>query len=79
VVAVEVLRVNHSVASLVREGRTAQLATAMQAGRKEGMVPLEASLAELVRAGQVTRADAEAAANDATALAGYLEDRRTER
>ncbi len=77
VVAVEILRGSHSVASLVREGRTAQLATAMQSGRKEGMVPLEASLAELVRAGQIARADADAVANDATALAGYLDgDRR---
>jgi twitching motility protein PilT len=73
VVAVEVLRGTHGVTSLVREGRTAQLATAIQSGRKEGMVTLEASLAELVRAGQVARAEAEATANDTTALAGYLE------
>ena len=72
VVALEVLRGTHNVASLIREGRTAQLATALQAGRKDGMFSLEASLADLVRGGQIERPEAEAAANDLTALSGYL-------
>ncbi len=71
--AVEVMRRNHSVANLIREGKTAQLATAIQSGRKEGMLPLESCLAELVRTGQVTAVAARAAANDANALATYLQ------
>ena len=70
--ALEVLRVNHNVANLIREGRTAQIATAMQSGRKEGQLPLERCLADMIRAGQVQLEDARAVANDATALASYV-------
>jgi twitching motility protein PilT len=71
-VALEVLRVNHNVANLIREGRTAQIATAMQSGRKEGQLPLERCLADLIRAGQVQLEDARAVSNDAAALASYV-------
>jgi twitching motility protein PilT len=73
--AVEVMRKNTNVGSLIRDGKTAQLATAIQAGRKEGMIPLEACLAEMVRAGLVDRERARAAANDPAALASYLQTR----
>jgi twitching motility protein PilT len=72
VVAMEVMRGNHSVGNLIREGKTAQLATVLQAGRKDGMLPLERSLADLVRSGQITRDTAVAFANDQTALTSYL-------
>jgi twitching motility protein PilT len=75
VVALEVMRVNHGVAALIREGNTAQIATAMQAGRRDGMLPLERCLADLVRSGRVTRTTAVAFANDAAALAQYLDTR----
>ena len=71
--AVEVLRGNHSVASLIREGKTAQLATVLQSSRKDGMLQLERCLADLVRAGLVTREAATAVANDPTSLASYLQ------
>jgi twitching motility protein PilT len=70
--AVEILRGNHNVASLVRDGKTAQLTSVLQSSRKEGMIPLERSLADLVRAGQVARESAVAVANDAAQLASYL-------
>jgi twitching motility protein PilT len=70
--AVEVLRGNQNVASLVREGKTAQLVTAMQSGRRDGMVTLESCLAELVRSGMVSREAARVVANDVTALGTYL-------
>ncbi|MFI5288971.1 MAG: type IV pilus twitching motility protein PilT [Polyangia bacterium] len=70
--AVEVLRRTHTVANLLREGRTAQLATVLQSGGKEGMIPLERCLADLVRSGQVSRDSARAAANDLNALEDYL-------
>jgi twitching motility protein PilT len=70
--AVEVLRVTHAIASIIRDGKTAQLATAMQTGRREGMIPLERCLADRVTAGEVELEDALAAANDPAALAMYL-------
>src|SRR5581483_8208191 len=38
VAALEILRVTHAVASLIRENKTEQLASAIQSGRKEGML-----------------------------------------
>ncbi|MDB4941066.1 MAG: hypothetical protein JWP97_600 [Labilithrix sp.] len=70
--AVEVLRMTHAAASLVREAKTAQLATVIQAGRREGMISLERSLADRVSAGEVRPEHARAAANDPNALATYL-------
>jgi twitching motility protein PilT len=70
--AVEVLRSTVAVTNLIREGKTAQIVTTMQAGRKDGMVTLERCLTELVRAGHVARGDALVAANDFDALATYL-------
>ena len=70
--AVEILRGTSSVGSLIREGKTAQLTTAIQSGRKDGMVPLERSLADLVRAQQITREEAHHAANDIATLTQFL-------
>ncbi|MFO0738869.1 MAG: PilT/PilU family type 4a pilus ATPase [Labilithrix sp.] len=66
--ALEVLRVNHAAASLIRDGKTAQLGTVIQAGRKDGMIMLERCLAERVAAGEVRLEDARAAANDPASL-----------
>jgi Tfp pilus assembly pilus retraction ATPase PilT len=46
--------------------------SAMQSGRREGMIPLERSLAECVQAGEVRLEDARAAANDPASLTMYL-------
>ena len=70
--AIEVLRVNHAVASMIREGKTAQIATAVQSGRSDGMLSLERCLADRVRAGEVRPEDARAAADDPATLAMYL-------
>ena len=70
--AVELLRVTHAVANLIRDGRTAQIVNALQAGGNEGMLPLERSLADLVRANQIRRETALAVANDAATLGEYL-------
>jgi twitching motility protein PilT len=64
----EVLTVSSGVAANIREGKVHQLATAIQTGRDDGMVPLERTLATLVRAGRITRAAARDAANDVAAL-----------
>ncbi len=73
VVALEVLRATHNVASLVREGKTAQLASAIQSARREGMVTLERCLADLCKSGEITADDARANANDLAALALYMQ------
>jgi twitching motility protein PilT len=72
VVAIEVLRATHAVAALVREGKTAQIATAIQSGKREGMLALERCLADRVQSGEVRADDARAAANDPASLAMYL-------
>jgi len=70
--AVELLRVTHAVANLIREGRTAQIVNALQAGGNEGMLVLERSLADLVRTNRIRRDAAVAVANDPAALGEYL-------
>jgi twitching motility protein PilT len=66
--ALEVLRVNPAAASLIREGKTSQLATVMQSARSEGMLLLERCLADQVRDGVITLEAARAAANDPASL-----------
>jgi twitching motility protein PilT len=72
VLAVEVLRNNAAVANAIREGKTATLRSAMQSGRNAGMIPLERSLASLVRQRAVSLETARRYADDADALAQYL-------
>jgi twitching motility protein PilT len=54
VVASEVMVATPGVRNLIREGKTHQIYSAMQAGAQHGMVTLDQSLAELVRRGRVT-------------------------
>lgn len=70
--AVELLRITPAVANLIREGRTAQIVNALQAGAGEGMLVLERCLADLVRANRIRRDTAQAAANDSATLEEYL-------
>ncbi len=72
VAAVELLRVTYAVANLIRDGRTAQITSALQASGDGGMLPLERSLADLVRSNTITRETAVAVANDPSTLAEYL-------
>jgi twitching motility protein PilT len=68
---VEVLRVNRAVAAMIREGKTAQIPTAIQSGKSEGMLSLERSLADRVLAGEIRMEDARAVANDLDSFASY--------
>lgn len=54
VVATEVLVTTPAVANLIREGKTYQIASSMQAGRDLGMYTMDQHLAELVDAGKIT-------------------------
>jgi len=72
IVAMEVLRGTHAVGSLIREGKTAQIATLIQSGKKDGMLSLERCLADQVKTGEIRVEDARAAANDVGSLQMYL-------
>ncbi|HEX7665814.1 MAG TPA: PilT/PilU family type 4a pilus ATPase [Polyangiaceae bacterium] len=72
IAACEYLKVNHAVAAIIREGKTAQLVSAMQSGKAEGMTTLEKSLADRVANREITLETARGAANDLGALQNYL-------
>jgi twitching motility protein PilT len=54
VAACEVMVATSAIRNLIREGKTHQMYSAIQAGKQHGMVTMDQSLAELVRAGKVT-------------------------
>jgi twitching motility protein PilT len=58
VVACEILVATAAVRNLIREGKTHQIYSAMQAGSKHGMVTMDQMLAHLVRTGFVAQGDA---------------------
>ena len=70
--AVEVLRVNYAIANLIREHKNHQINSQIQTGRDEGMVPMDRSLAELVREGKISKEAALRAANDPRHFKGLL-------
>jgi twitching motility protein PilT len=73
--AIELLRVNTAVAAKIRESRGHQMQSEVQKGRGEGMIPLEASLAELVRRGLVSVETAVDAADEPALLQQMLKAR----
>ncbi len=56
--ALEILRVNGASANLIREGKTFQLPSVIQTGRKEGMQLMDQALQELVTAKKVSLEEA---------------------
>jgi twitching motility protein PilT len=72
IAALEVLRVNRAASNVIREGKTAQLGTVLQAGKREGMISLERCLADYVQSGVVSLEQARAASNDPDSLAMYM-------
>jgi twitching motility protein PilT len=63
-VATEVLVANSAVSNLIREGKTYQIHSVMQAGRDVGMHTMDQHLAELVNDNQITHQAAEDKAQD---------------
>jgi twitching motility protein PilT len=55
VAAVEILVPTPAVRNLIREGKTHQIYSAIQTGAEYGMQTMDTALAELVRAGRITR------------------------
>jgi twitching motility protein PilT len=72
----ELVTVNHAIASQIRDSRTHMLGTQIELGADEGMVPMERALQDLVRAGRISRQSALQAAPDRAALARLLDERR---
>lgn len=66
--AIELMRTTSAVAANIRDDKTHQLQSAIQTGRKTGMITLELSLAQLVHSGRIDRSDAEAIARDSLLL-----------
>lgn len=62
--AYEILRVTPAVSTLIRDGRLAQLPSAMQTGRRHGMIDLDTCLDRLVRENLVEAEDARRHAKD---------------
>ena len=58
VAAQEILLTNPAVSNLIREGKTFQLASAMQTGRAKGMILLNDALLDLVKRGLVAPEEA---------------------
>lgn len=58
VAAIEILVVNHAIASMIREAKTSQMMSAMQTGKKEGMRLLNDELARLAKEEIVEPAEA---------------------
>jgi len=64
VAALEILVNNPATANLIRQGKLDQLETAMQAGRKAGMLTMDKALSDLFDAGTITGKSAYDFAND---------------
>jgi twitching motility protein PilT len=52
--ATEVMVTTSGIKNLIREGKTHQIYSAIQAGAKDGMIAMDQSLAHLVKAGKIT-------------------------
>ncbi len=52
--ACEVMVTNSGIKNLIREGKTHQIYSAIQAGAKDGMIAMDQSLAHAVKAGKIT-------------------------
>jgi twitching motility protein PilT len=53
-VAVEVMHATPAIRNLIREGKTHQIYSALQAGAKHGMQTMDSHLAQLVRQGRIS-------------------------
>jgi twitching motility protein PilT len=73
--ALEILTMTHAIAAQIRDGRTHMVATQLETGAGEGMVPMARSLASLVRSGQVSRGVALAACDQREVMERLLDER----
>ena len=71
-VAAEMLVPTPAVRNLIREGKSHQIYSVLQTGGSQGMQTMDASLAQLVRAGKIQRAAAESRAHSIEELRRLL-------
>ena len=72
VAALEILIITPAISNLIREGKTFQIASAMQTGKNHGMVMLNDALFEHVKNGLVTPMDAYVKAVDKSGFEALL-------
>ena len=68
----EILYVNHAVASQIRDGKTHMIPNQMQVGADEAMLPYDRALVDLVRRGLITPQTALEHARDEDYVHGAL-------
>ena len=68
VAAVEIMRNNHAVSNLIREGKTQNLYTVLETHARDGMVTMDASIKTLYLSGVITRETAQRRMRDPTGL-----------
>ena len=68
--ALEIMFTTPAVGNLIREGKTYQLASVLQTGRKQGMITMDDSIRKLLRQGIVTPETARFYAEDPSAMQG---------
>ncbi|WP_248283458.1 type IV pilus twitching motility protein PilT [Cryobacterium arcticum] len=77
VVATEILVTTPAIANLIREGKTHQITSMMQAGSADGMHTMDQHLADLVDSGQITRQAAMDKAHDTESLTQLIKRAET--
>ncbi|CDZ23359.1 Twitching mobility protein [[Clostridium] cellulosi] len=75
VAAFELLIVNDAVRNLIRENKCYQIATVMQNGIKDGMIPMDYCLSRLVMDGKISTSEALNHCSDAETLKHYLSNK----
>lgn len=73
VIAVEILVGTTALANMIREGKTYQISSLIQTGRREGMQTMDQSILELLRSKQITPQEAYRKAIDKDTYRQYLE------
>jgi twitching motility protein PilT len=70
--ALEILVVNQAVGNLIREGKTYQIPSIIQTGKKDGMQLMDQALLDLMKSKRITPEEAYTRSLDKKAFAGFL-------
>lgn len=77
IAAIEILTATAAVRSLIREGKTHQLANAIETGGEAGMISMDRVLSDLVKQGFISQSDALERAIDRESIHRYLRTQNT--
>jgi twitching motility protein PilT len=77
IAAIEILTATAAVRSLIREGKTHQLANAIETGGEAGMISMDRVLSDLVKQGFISHSDALERAIDRDSIHRYLRTQNT--